>query len=133
MNTVLTMVPYIVIDNPPKLDIRLVGGTDEYSGRVEVGMNGTWGTICDSGWDILDAQVVCREMGYTGAIAATRGASFGAGTGRIWTFIMGCKGEESSLMQCNKPGLRWGVIGSECSHYRDAGVVCMKSGESSGV
>ena len=32
-------------------------------GRVEVCINGTFGAICDVGWDELDAQVACREFG----------------------------------------------------------------------
>ena len=54
-------------------DIRLVGGGlvsdpagDLMSGRVEVCINGTWGSIChDNQWGSLDAQVACRQLGYS--------------------------------------------------------------------
>ena len=44
--------------------IRLVNGIIENEGRVEVCMDGVWGTICDQGWDKTDAHVVCTQMGH---------------------------------------------------------------------
>ena len=44
--------------------IRLVGGWTSREGRVEICVDGTWGTVCDDGWGYNDARVVCRQLGF---------------------------------------------------------------------
>ena len=82
---------------------------------------GIWGTICDDGWDDIDATVVCRELRYSHGIAK-RQAQFGSGTGPVWLHQVGCLGNESKLSHCIHPGA--GNVGN-CSHTQDAGVQCV--------
>ena len=87
---------------------------------MEVLYNGEWGTVCDDYWELTDAAVVCRQLGWTGADSAYKTAHFGRGTGPIWLDDVQCRGNESRLDQCHHSG----VGNHDCVHAEDAGVVC---------
>ncbi|XP_033025984.1 deleted in malignant brain tumors 1 protein-like [Lacerta agilis] len=101
-------------------EIRLVNGTSRCSGRVEVLHNQQWGTVCDDGWDLNSALVVCKELGCGVALGAPRGAQFGRGEGNIWLDDVKCKGTEAALRDCRLKA--WGE--HNCNHGEDAGAVC---------
>ena len=44
-------------------EMRLQNGTNT-SGRVEVCVDGVWGTVCDAFWSTNDAKVVCDALGH---------------------------------------------------------------------
>ena len=110
----------------PEIGIRLRGPlSSNGTGRVEVSLNGQWGTICQDYWDINDARVACRQLGYEYTLRALSGSQVADGTGQIWLDNVACNGSERNLFSCRHNG--WGR--HNCGHYQDAGVECSSTGK----
>lgn len=73
---------------------------------------GEWGYICDDQFDLRDAEVVCREIGFTlGAAEIKPHSAFAAlNTTKPPLFLIDdlqCRGNETSVRDCDFGG--WGV------------------------
>ena len=110
-------------------------------GRVEVLHDGVWGVVCYDNWDIIDARVVCRELGFPDAEAQVASSSqFSQGKRQIgfwydelrslseleesqvqiWLDDVNCYGYDNQLSKCLNRG--WGIHEPNCRRY--AGVIC---------
>ena len=100
-------------------DVQLVGGS-AHAGAVQITYhNGTTGSICDDDWDLHDAEVVCRMLGFPRAIGIPDGNTFYNQS--ISTFTMNkldCTGDEASIQECRY------ISGQSCSANEIAGVNC---------
>uniref|UniRef100_A0A670ZVJ4 HHIP like 1 n=1 Tax=Pseudonaja textilis TaxID=8673 RepID=A0A670ZVJ4_PSETE len=115
--------PSNVSRQPQNGAVRLMNGSTRRrdQGRVEIFINGEWGTVCDDLWTSKAAAVVCRQLGYAFVIRATKKAEFGEGHSlSILLDDVQCIGHEKTLLECSHS-----EIGKHnCSHKEDAGVIC---------
>ncbi|KAJ8026064.1 Neurotrypsin [Holothuria leucospilota] len=79
--------------------IRLTNGNDTF-GRVEIFLDNQWGTICDDGWEFIDAIVVCWQLGFKTANIATSGNFPNNAPGVIHFENLNSHGKEESILEC---------------------------------
>ena len=102
--------------------VRLRGSPSPNMGRVEVYYAGKWGSVYSSGWDIKDATVVCRQLGFTKALLAGE-KLFCSITLPFFFQNFGCYGNESAIDQC-----AWDFFGYTWSSSYCANVICSNGG-----
>ena len=126
--------------------IRLRGGTASMNGRVEVCLNGDWGTVCDDGWTTVDSNIACRQLGFSNSgethwllnfillwteelflpqhwltdSTAYTNAHFGQGSTIIIAINdVACTGSEATIFSCTHANSH------NCAHSEDAGAQCV--------
>lgn len=124
-----------------RYDLDIYGKDGLRAGRVEVCIGEQYGTICDDGWDNIDASVVCRQLGFSpygnyllqctyksansvnelplGAVAWSREQiRFSEGILPSLMGMVNCSGDETGVVDCNHVAL------PPCERFSDAGVIC---------
>ena len=120
-------------------DLRLMGGSSESQGRVEICLGGKWGTVADVAWNNNAAMVVCRQLGYRGKINIleshnhrksisyiTAGSSWVntySGCAPIYLHSATCNGNENRLVDCTLD-----TDTREDTHSQDVGAMCSGRG-----
>lgn len=110
----------VLVFSPVK--VRLEEKSTSDSGRVAVRYGNVWGSICYSGFDIKEGNVICRMLGYLRALY-TFNTKHGYGT--IWLSSLECDGTEKSIVDCRHPV--WGQTRG-CYNKDAAAVVCTHTG-----
>jgi len=98
---------------PSSGQLRLVQGnyttSTLTSGRLEIYLNGQWGTVCDDFWGQDESDVACRQLGYIGALGFGRSIDegFAIGRGQIWLDNVACSSSSSSILSCSHDPMDW--------------------------
>ena len=103
--------------------VRLVDGISARDGRIEINARGRWGTITDDNFDLVEADIVCRQLGFPAAEVVLD--EYGGGDGTIWLDELRCTGAEPTLLDC--PAEPLGT--SDGAHDEDVGVICLAAGQ----
>ncbi len=109
--------------------MQLIGGANPSEGRVEILVNGEYISMNDAFWTMADGNVVCRQLGFERAIAVySDETQFGPGSGTVYSFAIGCSGEENSLLDCIF------IVNNEEQgvHSKDVGVSCLVGQDGTG-
>ena len=139
----------LVSSLPVLYSLRLVGGRNRSEGYVQI-FGQSWTAICTDDFDMIDAAVACRDLGYNYATTVVYDGRFSRdelGTGYPWTVSFDCSGDEQRLYACPRrfsPGCRpedelVGVVCSQtstcvcaictytvtCTHIHTYAHVCM--------
>lgn len=107
-------------------DIRLVGGGNSHSGRLEIFLNNVWGTVCYDTVSPGAAQAACRQLGYSDyeSVDTVTKMRIQPGSGSILLNSVYCSynSEDQHILRCS---YSQGI--NSCQHSQDMAIVCSTS------
>ncbi|XP_058814213.1 protein bark beetle isoform X1 [Topomyia yanbarensis] len=112
----------------PKVPVRLIGGVSDHEGRLQIYIEGRWGTVCDYGWTIINAALVCHQLGL--ALnpmdwRLQRSEVPGAGTSEdVLLSNIRCTEHDIDITECRAERASQGDFENSCTHENDVGVRC---------
>ena len=80
--------------------------------------NNQWGTVCDDGFETVDAQSACHTLGFSGG--SFSGDYHSGLSGPTWMDDVNCASSTTNFLTCSHPG--WGE--ENCEHTEDILLTC---------
>ncbi|CAG9858649.1 unnamed protein product [Phyllotreta striolata] len=116
-----------LIEIEPKVPIRLLGGNSETEGRLQLKVDGQWGTVCNYGWTMENAALVCQQLGYVlnpddWNLERNEIPSAGA-TERVILSNVQCDPFDLDILKCRAER----DFENSCDHDNDVGVRCYRT------
>ena len=115
--------PKFECGEPEESILRLRSKSLPWEGRLEVKIDGRWGSVCGHGFSRESATVACRQLGMGRALSYYKRDARNGGYGAINLRDVECEGHEESLLDC--PHYRIESVDLYCtSHYTDVTLRC---------
>ncbi|XP_069503613.1 scavenger receptor cysteine-rich type 1 protein M130-like [Ambystoma mexicanum] len=103
--------------------VKLQGGNDNCSGRVEIAYEGEWGAICDTNWDHKAASLVCQEL-HCGSVLESKPKGLrNVGVPFAWLDFVQCQDDTQFLWHCSPRPQKT----QQCHAGSYAEVICSES------
>ncbi|TMW54841.1 hypothetical protein DOY81_000074 [Sarcophaga bullata] len=112
----------------PKGNVRLLGGAGPNEGRLQLYLDGRWGTVCDYGWTELNSALVCHHLGYTlnpkdWRLLRSQMPPVGL-TEDVIVSNVRCTSHDRDITKCKAEHVSRGDFENSCSHDNDVGIRC---------
>lgn len=121
----------VIVEQKPNVPIRLLGGATEMEGRLQVHLDGKWGTVCDYGWNVISAALVCNQLGYAlnpSDWQLQRSELPNAGTSEdVILSNVQCTEHDIDITKCRSERASKKDFFNSCSHIQDVGIRCYES------
>ncbi|XP_030047907.1 deleted in malignant brain tumors 1 protein [Microcaecilia unicolor] len=114
---------FISVTCSENITLRLKGGGHRCSGMVEVYYKGIWGAVCSQGWDMIAANIACKELGCGQVVSHVKTDLLPPVSGHAWLNNLHCRNSIESLWHCSSQK-REDVT---CSQQHGAEVTCSES------
>ena len=98
-------------------------GPNRFTGRVEMLVEGQYHAVCGDGWDDVDADILCGQLGFSTGQASS-GKKWGAAKTPYLVTRIRCKGNEDYIHDCLRTRVETNGKDVYCSKYRYAQVNC---------
>ncbi|XP_034826785.1 protein bark beetle isoform X2 [Maniola hyperantus] len=113
----------------PIVPIRLLGGRTPHEGRLQVRIDGKWGTVCNYGWNIVNAALVCNQVGLAlnpddWFLEPIEIPSAGM-TEDIILSNVDCSEFDNDITKCRAETIE--SFENSCTHDNDVGVRCYET------
>lgn len=106
--------------------LRLTGGMDRCSGKLEVHRNGSWWFVCNNCWNEMMASIVCSMLGCGDKVEKYTQFNPPLTHNNGTLFYYKCKSQDQSLWEC-KEYINHRFL---CKDSKASGVICEGKGNS---